>query len=55
MKEEKCALNGHKRQTDLQEAVATVSKFKVNIENKDKLLKKSLNRMQLYRNMLRSY
>ena len=54
-KKRKRAINARKRRTDLQNALETVSKLKVDIESKDKLMKKSLNRMQLYKNMSRSY
>ena len=54
-KRRKRAINSRKRQTELQNALETASKLKVNVESKDKLLKISLNRMQLYKNMSRSY
>ena len=54
-KKRKRAINACQRHDNLQNALETVSKLQSNIKNKDKLLEKSLNKMQMYKNMSRSY
>lgn len=54
-KKRKRAMNARKRQIDLLNTHKTASKLQSDIEIKDKLLEKSLNKMQMYKNMSRSY
>ena len=54
-KKRKRAMNACKKQTDLRNALETASKLQSDIGTKDKLLEKSLNKMQMYKNMSRSY